>query len=467
MERTLRYSEQVKAERAAIADVAIDGGQMKQDAMKKAEILMYEGAFDIDSDGVEEDCWIWIANGKHVLRVIETPYWHGRKSYSKIVYIKSPGEFYGINYFEWIERIWMEICDKHNQALDSVNLSINSPILAGVGAGLDQNQLMLSPGKVIRLAGTVQELMPLTIPDHSEQAYKAIAVLQNIARETSGATDLLQAQDSGGVDKATIYAGMLNEANLRIKHSLRNIFEGIERVADLYYALDQQYLDAETSIRILGKSGFEFRPVRPEDVSGMYDFIGIGTGTLSSMAQKNMGMMQFVQSFGPLMLNGLVRADFNEIAKRVWTDLLGYTDAARIFGEQGPQPMDPEQENMLLAQRQAVDVHPQDDHIAHVKTQMPLLGHQDPVVRQMARQHIQEHQVMFQRLMAAQEAMVQYQTQMAMNQLAAAAPQPTNGTSNGNGGPMTRAAGTGNQQQAGAEMGQAKEIGELLSGRMG
>lgn len=457
----------VRSERLSAADINEDSLWSEKPALRKCNVLCYEGAFDIDDDGIEEECWIWVADEKEVLLAIENPYWHGKKSYVKAQFIRAPNEFYGVNYFEWIEDLWYEQCDRHNQALDSVNFAMNPVMFAGKAAGLNQTQLLRSPGKVVDV-NDINQLKWDVPPDMSDACYKSIAVISRSIRETTGATDLLQG-GGGGIDKATVYAGMVNEAQMRIRDNLRNVFDALVDLGDSWYALNGQYMDTEQAVRILGKDGFDFVPIRPEDLDVPMDFRAVGTGALSTLLQKNFAMMQFMQAFTPLMVQGLVKFDAQEVMKRFWSDALGYQDGDQIFGDKGLKPMDPRQETILIRKRQPVDVHPQEDFPAHLREhlmmkqayetgQIPM----DPIAYEKLGQHIQETQAMFQRVERAKQAMAAMQRQALENQVAAMGPR-TNGNG-GQGGSPPGIAGSANMQNLGGDMGAPKSMGEALAG---
>lgn len=459
-----KFHDLVKQQRAMAAGIPWEPVGHDDVGLKKVEVLVYEGGFDIDGDGIEEDCWIWVANGKHVLYLAECPYWHGLKSYVYAPYIRAPGEFYGMSAFDPIEQLWHEVCDKHNQALDNANLLLNPAMLAGIGANLEQSQLMLSPGRVVQSKGDVNQIKPLQFPDSTPAAYNAIGVLQRSIRETTGATDLMQGQSPGAVDKATIFAGLLNEASMRMRHPLRNIFGCVEALVRRMYGLNQQYIQEQEVVRVLGRDGFKFIPVRPEDLQTDVDFRGIGTGVLSTLLQKNFALERFVATATPLIQAGLAQVDIQELLKRYWTDALGYTDAERVFGRKGPQPLDPRQENLLLIQRQGVDVHPEDDDLGHVKAHISLLQHEDEVVQEMVREHISDHR---RRYMAKQQIMLQRAAMQEEMQKAQLAGMQSKGSPAGGSPSPTPTPPVGNQRQFGPEIGAVKQMGERLAGRMG
>jgi hypothetical protein len=441
--------EEMKVSRAHLLGVDYEATQPRSGPVGKADIWMYEGAFDLYDNDEEVECWIWVANGKHVLRVQENPYWHGRRSYVSAPCIRVPGNFYGLSPIQPILDLWAELNDLHNMGLDAAVLSLNPGLIVGATAGLDLNNWLLSPGVAFS---------PIT-----QIAHQAMAPLRQMMRETTSATDLLQAQGTGGIDKATIYQGAIQEANVRIAMMTGEFAGMMEDGGQKSWALNQQFMRREQLVRVLGRGGYSWRPVRPQDVRYPMDWKAIGVQNIGAELTRNMGLERFVSTFTPLALQGGLPLDFVEIAKTYWSSL-GMSDADKIIAPQGPQPMDPQQENLMLRQRQPVDVHPQEDFPIHLRHHLQERQRMqaEPVADEIALglldEHVKETQAMFRRVEAAKQAMAQMQAQAMQNQVAAGAPEQ-----GGNGG----APPLGNQVALGPQMGAAKEIGERLGGRPG
>ena len=405
----------LKIEEADAAGANYTPGSAAQNNRKMINILIYEGYFDLDGDGLEEHCWIWVAEGQFVLLLQENPYWHNKCSYVSAHYIKAPGFFYGISAIELAMSLWAELCDTHNQILDNKNFILSPPLVAGPGAGLTSNRIQYGPGKVIPIQGQVDQLKFLTYPDTTAAGYAAIGMLRNGLRETTGATDIMQGK-SGGTDKATIYAGMLSETNMRLKDSLRNIYEmALEPMIEKMYALNEQYIDKETLVRVVGSKGWDFIPVRPEDLSTPMDFKGVGTGALGSMLSKNMHLQSFLQMIIPFMQAG-VEVDAQALLTSVYNDVFGMTDGDRYFDAKSAfRPLDARYENVLLKQRQPVDVHPGDDDVGHIKDHIELVEDtDDDIVKTETIKHVMEHYEQHQ----AKEQEKQMQQAMQMAQMA-------------------------------------------------
>ena len=451
-----------KAHRAELVGANYDLHDPAKSPIGKAELEMFEGPFDLYGKGDEIACWIWLVNGDNVVRVQENPNWHGKSSYISAPCIALPGNIYGLSPIQPILDLWVELNDLHNMGLDSAVLSLNPAIKVGTAAGVDFKRWVLSPGAFLP-CNDINQVEAFVLPPMTQVAHTAMGPLRQMMRETTSATDLLQAQDTGGIDKATIYQGALKEANVRIAEMASGFAGMMEDGADLHYALNQQYMQTPELVRIGGKDGFEFIPVRPEDLKYPMDWHAVGVQNVGAEMTRNFGIERFMAAYTPLALQGAVQLDFNEIAKTHWTSL-GMADPDRIIAPQGPQPMDPRQEHLMMQQRQPVDSLPQENHAqhyqAHVQWAQELQSQpvQDPVVMQMLTEHIQETEAMFQRVTEAKQQMAALQAKQAMQSVE----QPANGKQSGNGAPAD-----GNQQNLGAEMGAAKSIGEGLGGRLG
>jgi hypothetical protein len=483
----IRFDDYIANSNAQVAELGWNTGlQNEWSPVEQVSICMYEGKFALNADNediskfkAEVDCWIWVTDCGTVLLCQENPYWHGKKTYTSSHYIRVPGEFYGIGIIDWIEDLWAELCDSHNQVLDGKNLSMNPTMFAGAGAGLTTSKLTLSPGRVIRINGDVNQLKWHVVPDVSSAGYNSIGNIRNMVRETTGATDLMQGQSAGGIDKATIFAGLLSESNMRIKSVIRNCYlMCIEPMMSKWYGLNQQFMDKETIVRVEGQKGFDWIPIRPEDLNTPMDFKGTGSGNLGTSLARNVGIQSFLQMVVPLMQAG-AEIDIMELLKRVWHDVFGYTDGEAIFGGKSDhRAHDAREENMMMAQRQAVDIHPADDDIAHTKEHLALFSSTpDMEVKSLVYDHVMEHQEQAQ----AKEAQRQMQAAQQEAQQLGVMQQALN--PNGNGGqPPAPQIGqaplaamgenqpgglTGNQRAFGPDMGSVKDAGEKLAGRQG
>jgi hypothetical protein len=434
-----------------------EGSYGTERTLKTDEVLMYEGAFDLDNDGVQEDCWIWVSEGI-ALKVVENPYWHRKRTYQNAHHYLAPGEFYGVGLVEWVLDLWNELCDKHNQGLDSSTLALNPMWKVGATAGFDHSAVLMRPSGVIRCHGDSDQLNPITLPDLAPVAYQAMGVLRNQIRETTSATDLLQAQSGADDYKATVYQGMIAQATSKIKHTLRNVDDMlISEWGDQAWGLNQQYADRRMLVRVLGREGFKFRPMRPEDLQYSMDWSGRGTANMGSQLARGMAFERLLATATPLVLKGALKMNLEEPFKE-WLYSMGLTGVEKMF-ETGVEPLDPEHENVLMMQRQAVDVHPNDNHDQHARSHAPLLRHEDPVVRDIVAEHLRETISMRDKQANAQRAVAEARAQQfAAQTLGPSSPQ--------NGGAARQAAAPpalANQQRFGPDIGGAKQIGEDLA----
>ena len=442
--------------RAEALEVEYEPTQAKNPPIKAIDLSIYEGKFDLYGKGEVLECWIWVVGKDHVILVSENPYRHGKRTYVSSQAVLVPGSFYGLSPISPILDLWAELNDLHNMGLDSAVLSLNPAIKIGAGAGVSMKKWVLAPGSFLPCNDSSQ-VEAFVLPPMTAVAHEAMTPIRSMMRETTSATDLLQAQSQGGIDKATIYTGAVQEANARIAMTITEYAQKMEDIWDLAWGMTQQYADKNMTVRILGREGFEWIPVRPEDIQYSMDWTSTAATNIGSALTRGLGIERFMTTMTPLALQGSIQLNLEELAK-VWWEEIGLGDSSRIIAPKGPQPMDPEQENLMLTMRQMPDVNQHEDFAGHIKKHMPLMGHPDPLVVEMTQRHVSETQAMWQRVKQAEQAMGQLQAQQAMQQ--AFAPQGQNG--NGQGAPALA-----NQSAFGAEIGGVKEIGERLGGRAG
>ena len=93
-----------------------------------------------------------------------------------------------------------------------------------------------------------------------------------------------------------------NNASLRFKTVVRAIIKDLLLpIADKFLALDQQFLDEERALRLVGQPLDELFRVSPKELAGAYDVIYCGTAT-ESMANRELNKERVLQAYS-LALN--------------------------------------------------------------------------------------------------------------------------------------------------------------------
>lgn len=256
--------------------LSISGTSAEDSSRMRFEVLEYWGKFD-DGDGMK-DYLIVVADGE-LLRCDENPYASGMP----FVAVRDqiiPHEFYGIGEIEPVESLQNEINDVRNQRMDNVKLNLNNMWKVLPGGVQFEDELVSRPGGVIHM--TRQDgVVPLEKQPIDSSAFTEESIIKSDMERTTGANSAMSGAlvspmggNTGGVINrtATAYQGAINQGDKRFNGKINQIKIGLIKVGRKFLELDQQFMDKETAIRILGKDGEDMLvPVLPEDIKAGFD----------------------------------------------------------------------------------------------------------------------------------------------------------------------------------------------------
>jgi hypothetical protein len=394
------------------------------DSVKRVEILERWGEFDLEGDGRMVECVIVIANRRVVLRVEENPFDHQRRPYVHSRYTPVPGEFYGTGIIEPIEDLWYEENDNRNQAMDFKTMALNPGWLAGAAAGVNTKTWVMRPGAVWNV-GNVQQVKPIEIPQGAAYlAFQMDSIIRTNIQDATGASSLLAGTDPGRIEKATVFTGLVEEANVR----LRGVVEGLQNDAltpalQMMWSLEQQFRDEAIVVRLLGKRANTFRhkAISPDEMLGDFDFMPIGSLQMGAAFTRHQNLQIALQVFGPLVQSGIIRADeFRRLIEK-WYSLVVDQDAEDVFGSSDyVEVLSPDVENYLIMNGSTeVHAHPLEDQRQHLEAHNKAMQHMlaqpglSPEGRESWVQNLMTHIGEHVRFYQPQQQMQQQQQQMA------------------------------------------------------
>lgn len=214
---------------------------------------------------------ITIADRSVILRDTPNPFAHGKKPFVHLVFIPVPFEFYGIGVIEPVEGLQMELNTKRNQRLDNVNIILNRMWLLQRGAVDDLRQLQSRPGGIITV-NDINGIQPLPAVDVTASSYREEEKIKLDIQNTSGVSDYIRGILTPNRQTATEVRIKSEQSSSRFEFNFKLMAEmGIKETASQMIQLNQQFIDRERTVRILGERGFEFVKVSPEEISGSFD----------------------------------------------------------------------------------------------------------------------------------------------------------------------------------------------------
>lgn len=236
------------------------------------EVLEYWGA---------DDRLIVLANRSVVLRDDPNPYNHKNIPFIELDDYRDPHRLYGQSELSVIDPLQREINSIRNQRRDYDNLALNPVIRMVPGTLRNPNSAVMSPGAVWMVSDlnsmdvfTLPQLQGASgeIEDRTARDIKMTTAIDEIGigllpdnPQRRSATEVMTSQKSAG---------------RRFSMKIALLEEAVKKMGQMIFALDQQFLDQERIIQIVGQHGAaEWVKLGPEDVRADY-FIDIETGSM-------------------------------------------------------------------------------------------------------------------------------------------------------------------------------------------
>jgi hypothetical protein len=229
----------------------------------------------------ERDRLIVIANRSVVLRDSPNPYHHKEIPFVELDDYRDPHKYYGQSELSVIDPLQREINSIRNQRRDYDNLALNPVILAVPGTLRNPNSAVMAPGAVWNVSD-LDSLDVFTLPQLQGSA-------RDIEEQTAQNIQMAVAIDEIGIGllpeagnrrSATEVVTATTMAGKRFSMKIALLEEAVKKIGQLVFAMDQQFLDQERMIQIVGERGAqEWVQLSPEDIRGQY-FIDIETGSM-------------------------------------------------------------------------------------------------------------------------------------------------------------------------------------------
>ena len=280
-----------------------------------------------------DDRVIVVANRSQIIRNEENPYWHCKKPFIRIVDHPVPHELYGIGEIEPIEYLQYELNDTRNQRMDNVNLIINRMWKVLSSSELNPEHLISRPGGVIQV-NDMNEIEPLPVEDVTASAYAEEAEIKRDIDRTMGVYEYARGETTDRRETATTASILSNAANERFKMKVQLMEDmGLRRLGLMLIQLNQQYIDHERVIRIVGDDGVHFQKLSPEDIAGEFDVMPIGS-TVEPIVNKDIRLSQLLNLYSNIKDSPYI--DQAAFLKRI-LEVADIKDTERIIIQQQQQ----------------------------------------------------------------------------------------------------------------------------------
>jgi hypothetical protein len=294
-------------------------GEVATHSPTDIELLEWWMKYDLDGDGIDEECQIIIANRTVVVRAVANPYHHQRRPLIKVCFCKVPGEWYGIGLIEPVMSLINQLTTVRRQRLDNITLILNRMWKVSSTADIDPTKLIATPNGVI-LVDNMDDIMPLDIQDVTSSSFQDCNQILNdifsatVPQALTGSIDDMGGK-GGSIGVGAVRANIAQALEKFATAAKAIEDEGIKHVLDLCYALDLQYLNTDEIIRAFyGKLFPDPMVVTPEMIRANVTF---RMTVLSEMVNTDVKVAQ-AQAFYTLA-NLQFTPDTNQrILRQIW-----------------------------------------------------------------------------------------------------------------------------------------------------
>jgi hypothetical protein len=400
-------------------------GEFFVDGRKRHELLECWCNFDIDGDGIDEECVIVVLDRKHLIRLELNPYDLQVKPY---LFAKwediAEADSLGMGVPQLAERSQAALNDFTNQLMDDITMILDCMIVVDEMANIPTDQLKSRPRGVIRSSAGVNSVGFIRPPDVSTAAIKAIAMIKDDIRESTGASVSMQGLPARYDTTATEARQMGDSAQRDVFTKLRNLEDCIiKEFLRMAYSCNLQFMSTKDVQKIVGVEAFgaylkaagksiddnySLRGILEAD----YDFIPLGITQIENKVikgQQAMNLYNIAIKSPPGIWN------IRELAKLI-VKYVAEGDE-RILADEAQQVlMSPIDENVLMEQGEKPQAKMAENHQEHVQMHEQAILPQG--YEQIRREHIKQHLELFQ-MKIQQEQMRMQQEMMAMTMAAA------------------------------------------------
>lgn len=229
----------------------------------------------------EQDRLVVLANRSIVLRDSPNPYNHKEIPFVELDDYRDPHRLYGQSELSVIDPLQREINSIRNQRRDYDNLALNPVIRMVPGTLRNPNSAVMAPGSVW-LVSDLNSMDVFELPQLQGTA-------RDIEQQTANDIKMTVAIDEIGIGllpdnpqrrSATEVVTAQSMAGKRFAIKIALLEEAVKKIGQLVFALNQQFLDQERMIQIVGQRGAqEWVKLGPQDIAGQW-FVDIETGSM-------------------------------------------------------------------------------------------------------------------------------------------------------------------------------------------
>lgn len=252
-----------------------------------------------------------------VRKLRDNPYGLNYDPFIKTDLWANPFEFLGTGIAEKSRDLQDQLNSEVNQRLDNRALRQNVQFKVRRGANINTRSLRSSPG-AIWLTDDMDALDVVNIPDiSSNNSFNEENMLEQKIEEITGVTKYSTGAGADSRRTATEVNTLTKMSSKGFALHVKIIEESfIKPLIKKFMYLNSRFAEKERTIRILGKDGYQFIKVTPDDLlKTNYDLVAKGS---SELTDKNMKVQQMVNFKGMIAQDPTSMAMNKALDKRIW-----------------------------------------------------------------------------------------------------------------------------------------------------
>lgn len=345
---------------------------------------------------------VTIANGEKIIRRQKNIYWHGKVP-AVLFYIRPRAhDVWGDSIFQRTERLSSANDSIVNHFLDQLDLSLNGVVLRRQGVNVRYD---MSPGGEVVWDG-VEKPEPWAIQQPDLQGFQvakntiAEAIEENTISNYSSGTPRSNTDKTKGT-KGGIEA-IQEEASDMVRFFEKTYANSWKQVFTFWLSNNQQFLDREVAVRILGPNGYYPKVIKPEDIVTMgtldididTDFSRPNSKEIDrqltlAWVDKQLEIAKMAQN-----MQAPVKINFYELS-RMLAEAMGRKNYERVVEPISFMQDSPMEENELMLQGKETEPQEGEDHATHIQIHQELIDDEgvDQEIREsIVYPHIMAHQ---------------------------------------------------------------------------
>jgi hypothetical protein len=232
----------------------------------KQRAMIFE--FEVIEYWEDQRMAVFVRSPEILLLQQKNPYWHQKKPFVIFVDNLIPGSIYGMGEAELLESMNIELDDIHNLRLEAAKRNTMKMYKVRRGSPPYLMDIKFVPqGKIP--VNQPDDITPLIEQDVAASGYREEDMLRLWIQETSGNPNSLTGLVAPvGNETATGASLLAQTANARASVKFLQLVEmTLLPMAKMWISLNEQYIDQERVIRVVGPEGDMMVRLAPEDVA--------------------------------------------------------------------------------------------------------------------------------------------------------------------------------------------------------